>query len=85
MTKITKISIGKHQMRTELVLRVSTFLSTHRFMPLNSCLKPMLVLSVRKTMNCSLGSTWRTLELALRMKGLSVLAMVWLTSSAGCI
>lgn len=76
LTKITRISIGRHQMRTEFVFRVRTFRSTQRFMPLNYCLKPMLVLRVRKTMNCYLGSTWRTLELAFRMKGLSVLAMV---------
>lgn len=54
-TNITIISKGKHQNIVEFVFKVNTFLNTHFFMPLNSCLKPMLVLKFKKTINCSLG------------------------------
>lgn len=73
---MTKISMGRHHTNVELVFKVSTFLRTHFFIPLNSCLKPMLVVRVKKTMNCSLAYTCSTFELTLSRKGFSLSAMV---------
>lgn len=52
LTKMTMISIGIHQKMVELVLRTNTFLSIHLFIPLKSCLKPILVVNCIKTINC---------------------------------
>lgn len=64
------ISIGRHQIMALSVRSVSTFLNTHFLIPLNSFLKPMLVLILTNMVNyrsATMGS-----GLTLRMNGFSL-------------
>lgn len=82
-TKITVISIGKHQISTEFVFRTKTFLITACFIPLRSFPKPMLVCKFKNIMKDYLGSALTLPEWVLRTYGVVLSEMLVLLSNPG--
>lgn len=81
---MTMTSMGRHQKMVEFVFNDSTFRSTHFFIPLNYCLKPMFVPRLRNTTNCYLGYTSMIDLFTFIRKGVSLSAIVFVISRSGC-
>lgn len=76
-------SIGKHQITTEFVDKVSTLRNTIFLSPLCSCLYPILVPIFTNTKNCCFGSTFTVPAWGFKIKGFSLSAIEDFIKSPG--